>query len=221
MLINYTLNIQIKQHSPKLNVVTPYGVINKPFSVGDNIFIMENQEEIWKDIPNYEGYYQVSTFGRVKSMPKWLNIKKGQRQTKEIIIANTNNGTGYLICSLSKDGKRKSILTHRLVALTFIENKDKTKEVNHIDGNKKNNFASNLEWVTRQENIDHSWDKKLTKCIGETHHSSVLNNNIVREIRSEYSAGNYTTQQLANKFNINRRTIWNVVERHTWNHSGL
>ena len=66
MLINYTLNIQIKQHSPKLNVVTPCGVINKPFSVGDNIFIMENQEEIWKDVVGYEGLYKVSNKATVK-----------------------------------------------------------------------------------------------------------------------------------------------------------
>jgi len=221
VLIDYTLNIQIERHSPKLNVVTPYGVINKPFSVGDNIFIMKNQEEIWKDIAGFEGYYQVSNLGRVKSLSRELNVKNGIRKTKERIIANTNNGTGYLICSLSKKNKRKSILTHRLVATAFIENFDILKEVNHKDGNKKNNSLCNLEWVTRQENINHSWDNKLTNCIGETHHSSKLNNSLVLELRSDYSSGNYKIQQLANKYNLHHETVRNVISRKTWNHSGL
>lgn len=221
MLINYTLNIQIKQHSPKLNVVTPYGVINKPFSVGDNIFIMNNQEEIWKDVVGYEGCYQVSNLGRVKSLSRELNVKNAVRITKERIIANSNNGAGYLVCALSKKMKRKSILTHRLVAIAFIDNKENLQEVNHKDGNKNNNCAYNLEWCTRQENINHSWDKKLTNCIGEGHHNSILNNTIVAEMRNKYSGGNYSYKKLSEEYGINMFTIRNVIKRYTWNHSNL
>ena len=61
------MKIQIKQNSPKLNVVTPYGVINKPFNVGDYIFIMENQEEIWKQVNGFGGIYFISNLGNVKT----------------------------------------------------------------------------------------------------------------------------------------------------------
>lgn len=182
---------------------------------------MENQEEIWKDITGYEGYYQVSNLGRVKSLSRELNIKKGVRKTKERIIANSNNGNGYFVCSLSKGMKRKSILTHRLVAMAFIDNKENFNEVNHKDGNKNNNSSYNLEWCNRQYNINHSWDNKLTNCIGEGHHNSILNNNIVTEMRNKYSGGNYSYKKLSDEYGVNMFTIRNVIKRYTWNHSNL
>lgn len=92
---------------------------------------MEN--EIWKDIPGYEGYYQVSNFGRVKSLRRVL--KAGLRK-------------GYLYISL----RNKKFNIHRLVAIAFIPNPGNLPEVDHIDGNKLNNNANNLKWATRQQN---------------------------------------------------------------------
>jgi len=147
VLINYTLNIQIKEHSPKLNVVTPYGVINKPFSVGDNIFIMENtQEEIWKDIAGYEGLYQVSNLGRVMSFKKKSNS----------LLLSPSCSRGYLAVNLYINGNVKNPSIHRLVAIAFIPNPLNKPCVNHIDGNKLNNKLSNLEWCTYSENELHS-----------------------------------------------------------------
>lgn len=84
------------------------------------------------------------------------------------MIKGTDNGNGYLIVSLRVRGKRKNHYIHRLVAETFIDNPLNKKEVNHIDFNKRNNNASNLEWATRQENIDHS----IVNMKGKKHRSN-------------------------------------------------
>lgn len=99
-------------------------------------------KEVWKDIKGYEGLYQVSSFGRVKSS-----------YTKRILKGGKNKA-GYLLVGLYKQGvlSRKSI--HRLVAEAFIPNPDNKPEVNHIDENKTNNVVSNLEWMTAKENIN-------------------------------------------------------------------
>lgn len=105
-------------------------------------------EEIWKDIKNYEGLYQVSTLGNVKS----LNFK---HTGKEKILKLTKNSSGYLNVGLCKDGKRKGFLVHRLVAETFIPNPDNLKQVNHLSERKTENNVKNLEWVTAKYNVNY------------------------------------------------------------------
>lgn len=102
--------------------------------------------EIWKDIKGYEGLYQISNFGKVKSL---------QRQ-KERILTPTDNGHGYLIVGLKKGTKRNNYYVHRLVASSFIENPDNKKYVNHLDYDKANNKADNLEWCSQKENVHYS-----------------------------------------------------------------
>lgn len=109
-------------------------------------------KEIWKDIKGYEGRYQVSNLGNVKS----LNYRrKGQKK----ILSQWNNGRGYLYVNFSN----KNYAVHRLVAETFIANIQRKEDVNHIDGNKKNNNVKNLEWCSRKENIQHAWKIGLDK----------------------------------------------------------
>ena len=104
--------------------------------------------EIWKDVPGYEGLYQVSNMGRLKSYKK---------DASGVILKLTNKRGDYIRVVLQGINKpRTSISAHRLVALTFIPNPKNLPEVNHIDGNKQNNKISNLEWCTRSENIRHS-----------------------------------------------------------------
>ena len=114
-------------------------------------------EEIWKDIPNYEGLYQASNLGRIRSLPR-----KGTR-TKEwhILKYNTKNQKHYCHIGLCKNGKSKTISLHRLIATTFIPNPNNLPQVNHKDGNKENNNVNNLEWVTNQENMIHSYKTGL------------------------------------------------------------
>lgn len=113
--------------------------------------------EIWKDIKGFEGLYQVSNLGRVKSVEHIVNDPlNGTRTVKERILSSEKMKCGYLRTALSKDSKMKKVLTHRLVAETFIPNSQNKPQVNHIDGNKKNNAVSNLEWCNNSENILHA-----------------------------------------------------------------
>ena len=99
--------------------------------------------EKWKDVVSYEGLYQISNFGRVKG--------------KHRIKSQQDNGKGYLMVRLNKNGKSRWHLVHRLVAKAFIENPENKPTVNHIDGNRKNNKFNNLEWATYSENNLHSY----------------------------------------------------------------
>ena len=107
--------------------------------------------ETWKAIVGYEGIYEVSDLGRVRS------LKHG----KEKILKPGNNGRGYLFVVLCKDGKYKNTKVHRLVAEAFIPNPLHLETVNHKDEYKTNNSASNLEWMTRADNKRYSANKPV------------------------------------------------------------
>ena len=106
-------------------------------------------EEIWKDIAGYEGLYQVSNLGNVKS----LNYHRSGNQK---VLSPANGPSGYFTVRLTKDGKGASKFVHKLVAIAFLENQDGKLCVNHKDGNKHNNRLENLEWATHQENTVHA-----------------------------------------------------------------
>lgn len=118
---------------------------------------MLGENEIWKDIEGYEGMFQVSNTGRVRRLKKW---NSGRRCLVDDVslVAQTDNGNGYLIVSLCKNKKRKNFYVHRLVATYFVDNPRSVKVVNHLDLNKKNNYYKNLEWCTCQENVLYSVD---------------------------------------------------------------
>ena len=101
--------------------------------------------EIWKDIEGYEGLYQVSNTGKIKSLKSWGG-------NNERIMKPRNQGTGYLSIGLSKDKKCRQFLVHRLVAQAFIPNPNNYDFVNHKDENKTNNVIENLEWCTKSYN---------------------------------------------------------------------
>ena len=111
-------------------------------------------QEIWKDIKDYEGLYQVSNLGRVKSLKKTIIRNNNYQQTfKEKILKPGLAKNGYLTVMLFKNKKGKTHTIHSLVAKTFLNNGDGYRCINHIDGNKTNNKATNLRWVTNSENI--------------------------------------------------------------------
>ncbi len=109
--------------------------------------------EIWKDIVGYENKYQVSNLGNIKSLETWTGDKYIKR---EKLLKNILYGNSYYYVSLSKNGKVKRFKVNRLVAQAFIPNPKNKPQVNHIDGNKLNNKADNLEWCTQSENMKHA-----------------------------------------------------------------
>jgi hypothetical protein len=119
--------------------------------------------ENWKKIVGYEGLYEVSDLGNVRSLDKVVPKWDGFRLLKGRVLKKKLTQFGYHSVALTKNGKPKHYFVHRLVATCFIDNPDtKTKtQVNHIDGNKTNNAVDNLEWVSASENIKHAFKTGL------------------------------------------------------------
>ena len=123
------------------------------------------QNEIWKDIPGYEGFYQASNLGRIKSLVLYNNRYKKYIK-REKVLKTTTQKTGYLMLTLCKDKKKSNLLVHRIIAKTFLSNPNNYPQVNHKDGNKKNNCVDNLEWCTSSENQKHAYRLGLQKVCG-------------------------------------------------------
>ena len=111
--------------------------------------------EIWKDIKGYEGLYQISNEGRVRSLDKWMPHRFGKQFIKGIIKKQKINKYGYFTVNLKKDDVLKTYNVHRLVAQTFIPNPDNLPQVNHKDECKTNNRLENLEWCTSKYNVNY------------------------------------------------------------------
>ncbi len=114
-------------------------------------------DEVWKDIKGFEGFYQVSNKGRIRGVERVIEYRYGKKRIwKGKIKKPTVTKKGYLKVGLFKGKQKVTREIQRIVAETFIENPLKKEQVNHIDGNKKNNSVENLEWVTPRENTLHS-----------------------------------------------------------------
>ena len=175
---------------------------------------MEDQTEVWKEIEGYEGIYEVSNLGRIRSLPR-----KGRKQIK--VLCPSPNTDGYLLVQLRRDGKRKSCLVHRLVLGAFDPIIDTTLEGNHKDLDVTNNKLSNLEWCTPKENSEHYWvtadtsDRNTPK--GEDHHLSVLNIDTVKEIRRLWDENIIKSKsEIGRLFGVGESTVRQVINRVTW-----
>lgn len=135
-------------------------------------------EEIWKDIKGYEGLYQVSNLGKIKS----LNYNHTK---KEKILKSLKRKNNYLKIRLYKNKKYNTYFIHRIVAENFILNENNLPIVNHIDGNPSNNCVNNLEWCTQKQNVQHSIITGLRKKMREYGNARIvgqydLDNNLIK-----------------------------------------
>lgn len=179
---------------------------------------MAKIEEIWKPVVGFEGYYEVSNLGNVRSVDRIIyGGKWGQEKRKSVLLkANLNRKLVYKYVILVKCGVRKTMKIHRLVAMAFIPNPENKRDVNHKDLDKTNNTVENLEWVTPTENRRHAIGL-FRGNFGVSVPFATLNPEKVKEIRYIHRTGIATCKELKIIYKVaDIKTIYNVVNRRFW-----
>lgn len=174
-------------------------------------------KEEWRDIKEFEGYYQISNLGRVRSLSRKVKSKWGYVLRQGKIRAIDFDNFGYPTCRLSKNGKHKNKRIHVLICEAFLGGKKPNEEVNHIDGNKANSILSNLELVTRSGNIKHAYKLGLRKPkYGEQNHLSKLTEKQVLDIFSQRDSS--IAKVLSEKYCVSTDTIYDIWSGTKWAH---
>jgi hypothetical protein len=171
-------------------------------------------EEIWKDVIGFEGYYQVSNIGNVRSLDRWVTYQRIDRSVpttrlwKGKLLKQKLNDYGYYSVHLrsSELEKEEWPTTHILVAKAFVENTDNKPTVNHKDGVKTNNHYSNLEWSTMKEQIDHAISNDLIKLRGNT----IYDDDFKKKVKDYFDNNDISIKQLGKLFQISERTAGRI-----------
>ena len=173
--------------------------------------------EVWKDIPDYEGSYQVSNMGRVRGLDRVIAIKDGSmRKHKGKVLKLYLGNTGYERAMLYDDNGAINKTVHRLVLETFKPHVDMNDlQVNHIDGNKLNNHLTNLEWVTASDNIRHAHDTGLINTRGEGSPNTKLSNADVLEILQRLDTGELH-RDIGSDYGVSKSCITKINAGITW-----
>lgn len=175
-------------------------------------------QEIWKDIKNYEGLYQVSNLGNVKSLKRYVNTNGGaKRIVREKILKPVIDNTGYYVVSLWKENICTRTHIHRIVIENFVPNFLNKPFVNHIDGNKLNNCITNLEWCTPQENNVHAYATGLNPSRKKVNQYD-LNGNFIKTWNSIKEANDYyKTSHISECCNPNTKR--NIAKGFLWKYT--
>lgn len=179
------------------------------------------QPEIWRAALGFVGLYEVSDLGRVRRVGKAARNGNGRGGGATIGRIRITHITpfGYVQVQLYRNGKPENRQVHRLVAEAFIGPREAGFEPNHKDGDKTNNTPSNLEWLTRSDNMIHAYATGLRKPAnlptGEDHHGAKLTDEQVREIRQLFKPRTYGAPRLAREFGVGHFTIYSIVKRRT------
>ena len=165
--------------------------------------IQDLPNEEWLDIPNFDGHYQVSNLGRIKS------LKYGKERLKK---CHNNKLTGYQQCILCINGKTKNFLVHRLVCDTFIPNPHNLNRVNHKDLDKMNNTAENLEWTDQLTNIHHYYTSNGEKKPRE------MRTVLAYDVKTNQFIGEYVSiNQAAKALKTGPETVWRYLKGYVTN----
>ena len=163
-------------------------------------------KEIWKDIPGFEGSYAVSTRGGLKSLTRVVVDVNGRKvRIQERILRTQVCTKGYSQVSLTKAGLTKIFLVHRLVAVAFLPRAINKPDINHKNGDKRDNRLENLEWVSNQENMDHAKAHGLILS-GDRLPQARLTQKQAKRIKHSLKAG-VSTRMLANRFGVSLGVI--------------
>lgn len=171
------------------------------------------EKEVWKDIPGYEGLYQVSNVGRVKSLERKITRSDGRLCTiKEKILKDRIGSSKRPYVALFKERNRKDVMIHVLVALSFIGERPKDYQVLHKDGDILNNRLENLSYDTRQQNAIDFYR------YGQNGSNGKLSIDDVVEIRKLYKTGNYLQRELSESFGVSQNQISRIVnkKKYSW-----
>lgn len=172
---------------------------------------LEVAEEVWRDIPEYEGYYQVSSKGRVRSVDRKIPCGKGVRkQIGKLLIPKKHKKSGRLQVGLSKFSKTRWFNIHKLVALTFIGPCPKGMEICHGPGGHLDNSVENLRYGTREENSDERWDKPDDVVLFKK-----LSKNDVLEIVRLNGLG-ISYDQISKKFDVTSKYVGEILRGVYW-----
>jgi hypothetical protein len=174
--------------------------------------------ETWKDVPGWEGYYQASSEGRIRSVErKAISRSKSTRNAPATIRKQCTISNGYKQIVLHRDGIRTRFLVHRLILFTFCGlPADGLSQGHHKNGNKADNRIENLEWVTSSQNMRHAIDilKRQNLC-GENNPSAKLSLEIVKGIRMDFSNGK-SQGEIGRKYHIAQSHVSRIVRNIQW-----
>ena len=168
--------------------------------------------EIWKDITNYEGIYQISTLGNVKGLRRVVNMPRGKTRILKDRMLNQTNCKGYLRVCLCVDGISKRFLVHRLVAESFISNPKNKPQINHLNGIKYDNRVENLEWVDNSQNMLHAYSFGLRK---NKNRKKVLL--FVDNIYTDYFIKSKTLEEIHSKYPIGKKLLRKILQKKLYN----